>query len=256
MALRDLSRVTTSLDATVGEGDTTLGELHAERTDDLDEEVLERQREHAVEAALAKLPEPERRMIARASAPADPRAALRDVGRAAASSQAGPAARGPRPERPPGRRLARGLARSRLARSRVISWDGSGYSTPTPRAPEPRWFRSRPCSSASARPPRPIPLRKRAQARARGAGTTPTRDSHEDEPPRPKPRRATRVPARQRAQRPADRRPRRPPRHLRAARRGAKRRRRAGLCARVSPMQPWRALTLREQRALRALRQG
>ena len=63
MAIRDLTRVTTSLDQTVGEDDTTLGELVAESTADLEEEVLERQQEETVEAALAKLPEDERRII-------------------------------------------------------------------------------------------------------------------------------------------------------------------------------------------------
>jgi RNA polymerase primary sigma factor len=63
MAIRDLTRVTTSLDATIGEDDTTFGELYAESTVDLEEEVLERQQEQAVEAALEKLPEDERRII-------------------------------------------------------------------------------------------------------------------------------------------------------------------------------------------------
>jgi len=63
MAIRDLTRVTTSLDQTVGEDDTTLGELVAESTADLEEEVLERQQEATVESALAKLPEKERRII-------------------------------------------------------------------------------------------------------------------------------------------------------------------------------------------------
>ncbi|MGI9020223.1 MAG: sigma-70 family RNA polymerase sigma factor [Solirubrobacterales bacterium] len=63
MAIRDLTRVTTSLDQTVGDDDTTLGELVGESTADLEEEVLERQQEATVEAALAKLPENERRII-------------------------------------------------------------------------------------------------------------------------------------------------------------------------------------------------
>ena len=49
MAVRDLTRVTTSLDMPVGDGDTTLGELHAESTADLEDEVLEREQEQAVE---------------------------------------------------------------------------------------------------------------------------------------------------------------------------------------------------------------
>ena len=63
MAIRDLTRVTTSLDQTVGEDDTTLGELHAESTG--------RPRGGGARApagghrggALAKLPEKERRII-------------------------------------------------------------------------------------------------------------------------------------------------------------------------------------------------
>ena len=61
MAVRDLTRVTTCLDTPVGEGDTTLGELHAESTADLEDEVLEREQEQAVGSALAKLPEPSAR---------------------------------------------------------------------------------------------------------------------------------------------------------------------------------------------------
>jgi RNA polymerase primary sigma factor len=63
MAVRDLTRVTTSLDTPVGEGDTTLGELHAESTADLEDEVLEREQEQAVGTALSKLPENERKII-------------------------------------------------------------------------------------------------------------------------------------------------------------------------------------------------
>jgi RNA polymerase primary sigma factor len=64
MAIRDLTRVTTSLDAPVSaDGETTLGELHAESTGDLEDEVLEREQEQAVGAALAKLPENERLVV-------------------------------------------------------------------------------------------------------------------------------------------------------------------------------------------------
>ncbi len=64
MAVRDLTRVTTSLDTPVGDdGDTTLGELHAESTGNLEDEVLEREQEEAVESALSKLPDDERRII-------------------------------------------------------------------------------------------------------------------------------------------------------------------------------------------------
>ncbi len=62
-AIRDLARVTTSLDAPVGEGDTSLGELRAESVASVEDEILERQQEDAVGAALATLPEDERRVI-------------------------------------------------------------------------------------------------------------------------------------------------------------------------------------------------
>src|ERR687894_196488 len=63
MAIRDLTRVTTSLDTPVGEGDTTLGELHAEEAAEITDEVMEREQESTVEEALAALPEDERRLI-------------------------------------------------------------------------------------------------------------------------------------------------------------------------------------------------
>jgi RNA polymerase primary sigma factor len=63
MAVRDLTRVTTSLDTPIGDGDTTLGELHAETTDNLEDEVMEREQEAAVDASLRKLPDDERRII-------------------------------------------------------------------------------------------------------------------------------------------------------------------------------------------------
>ncbi len=63
MAVRDLTRVTTSLDTPVGEGDTTLGELRAESTEDLEEEYEVREQEQAVSDALALLPEQERLII-------------------------------------------------------------------------------------------------------------------------------------------------------------------------------------------------
>jgi RNA polymerase primary sigma factor len=64
MAIRDLTRVTASLDSPVGDGDTTLGDLHVERTADLEDEVLEREQEQTVAAALERLPEQERRIVA------------------------------------------------------------------------------------------------------------------------------------------------------------------------------------------------
>src|SRR3954454_8479976 len=63
-AVRDLTRVTTSLDAPVGDdGDTTLGEFRAEASESVEAEVDEREQENAVTAALATLPEDERRVI-------------------------------------------------------------------------------------------------------------------------------------------------------------------------------------------------
>src|SRR5215218_8949451 len=64
MAIRDLTRVITSLDQPVSpDGDTTLGELQPEGAEGLEDEVLERQQEEAVGAALAKLPDDERHVI-------------------------------------------------------------------------------------------------------------------------------------------------------------------------------------------------
>jgi RNA polymerase primary sigma factor len=88
MAVRDLTRVTASLDTPVGEGDTTLGELHAESTDNLEDEVFEREQEDAVEDALAQLPEQERRIIsARFGTGGRPARTLRDAAREAGVTQ-------------------------------------------------------------------------------------------------------------------------------------------------------------------------
>lgn len=82
MAVRDLTRVTTSLDTPVGDGDTTLGELHAESASDLEDEVLEREQEQAVEVALARLPDDERQIIqARFGTGGRPARSLRDAAR-------------------------------------------------------------------------------------------------------------------------------------------------------------------------------
>src|SRR5258707_1124682 len=59
-AVRDLTRVTTSLDAPVGEGDTTLGELRSESSPSVEAEVTEREQDRAIGTALATLPEDER----------------------------------------------------------------------------------------------------------------------------------------------------------------------------------------------------
>jgi RNA polymerase primary sigma factor len=87
-AVRDLTRVTASLDQPVGEGETTLGELRAETTDGPEEEIVERHREQAVDAALANLPEAERRVIQlRFGTGGEPEVSLRDAGRELGISQ-------------------------------------------------------------------------------------------------------------------------------------------------------------------------
>jgi RNA polymerase primary sigma factor len=82
-AMRDLARVTTSLDAPATEdGDATLGELRADEAPPVEEEVADRQRERTVESALSKLPENERRVIElRVGTGDEPVASVRDVGR-------------------------------------------------------------------------------------------------------------------------------------------------------------------------------
>jgi RNA polymerase primary sigma factor len=82
MAVRDLTRVTTSLDAPVGDGETSLGELRGESTESIEEDMLERQQEQVVEAALAKLPEPQRRVVQlRFGTGGRPAASVRDAAR-------------------------------------------------------------------------------------------------------------------------------------------------------------------------------
>lgn len=89
MATRDLTRVTTSLDTPVGDGDTTFGELHSDVTDPLEDEVLERQQEEDVEEALKRLPEQERRIIrARFGTGGRPEKGLRDAAREVGVTQA------------------------------------------------------------------------------------------------------------------------------------------------------------------------
>ncbi|MGZ8622273.1 MAG: sigma-70 family RNA polymerase sigma factor [Solirubrobacterales bacterium] len=89
MATRDLTRVTTSLDTPVGDGDTTFGELHTDVTDPLEDEVLERQQEEDVESALERLPEQERRIIrARFGTGGRPEKGLRDAAREVGVTQA------------------------------------------------------------------------------------------------------------------------------------------------------------------------
>jgi RNA polymerase primary sigma factor len=87
-AVRDLTRVTASLDQPIGEGETTLGELRAESTDGPEEEIIELQRERAVDAALADLPEAERRVIQlRFGTGGEAEVSLRDAGRELGISQ-------------------------------------------------------------------------------------------------------------------------------------------------------------------------
>jgi RNA polymerase primary sigma factor len=88
-AVRDLTRVTTSLDASVTEdGDATLGELRADEAPPVEDEIAERQREHTVEAALSKLPENQRRVIElRFGTGTEPVASVREVGRELGVSQ-------------------------------------------------------------------------------------------------------------------------------------------------------------------------
>jgi RNA polymerase sigma factor (sigma-70 family) len=82
MAVRDLTRVTTSLDAPVGDGETSLGELRGESTESIEEDMIERQQENVVEAALAKLPEPQRRVVQlRFGTGGRPAASVRDAAR-------------------------------------------------------------------------------------------------------------------------------------------------------------------------------
>ena len=82
-AMRDLTRVTTSLDAPVSEdGDATLGDLHAGEAPPIEDEIADRHREQTVGAALSKLPEDERRVIElRFGTGDEPVATLREVGR-------------------------------------------------------------------------------------------------------------------------------------------------------------------------------
>jgi RNA polymerase primary sigma factor len=83
MSVRDLTRVTTSLDAPVSEdGDATLGELRADEAPPVEDEIADNEREQTVEAALSKLPEAERRVIQlRFGTSNEPVATLREVGR-------------------------------------------------------------------------------------------------------------------------------------------------------------------------------
>jgi len=89
MAIRDLTRVTTSLDTPIGEGDTTLGELHGGSTPSPADEVFEREQENTVAGALAKLPDNERKIIeSRFGTGGRPERSLREIARELGVSQA------------------------------------------------------------------------------------------------------------------------------------------------------------------------
>jgi len=89
MAVRDLTRVTASLDAPVGDGETSLGELRAESTARLEDDVEETAREEAVNSALASLPEDERRVLQlRFGTGGTPVASVREAARALGVTQA------------------------------------------------------------------------------------------------------------------------------------------------------------------------
>ena len=81
--MRDLTRVTTSLDAPVSEdGDATLGELRADEAPPVEDEIADREREQTVGTALSKLSEDERRVIElRFGTGNEPVATLREVAR-------------------------------------------------------------------------------------------------------------------------------------------------------------------------------
>ena len=82
-AVMDLTRVTTSLDAPVGDdGDTSLGELHAGTSEGPEDEVIERDQAGAVKSALSTLPELERRVVElRFGTAEDPPTTLRTTAR-------------------------------------------------------------------------------------------------------------------------------------------------------------------------------
>jgi RNA polymerase primary sigma factor len=89
MAIRDLTRVTTSLDTPIGDGDTTLGELHGGSTPSPADEVFEREQENTVAGALAKLPDNERKIIeSRFGTGGRPERSLREIARELGVSQA------------------------------------------------------------------------------------------------------------------------------------------------------------------------
>jgi DNA-directed RNA polymerase sigma subunit (sigma70/sigma32) len=63
LALDQASRVLTSLDRRVGDGDTTLGELQPPEGPDIGEELVLSLRRDAIRRAVGELPEPEREVV-------------------------------------------------------------------------------------------------------------------------------------------------------------------------------------------------
>jgi RNA polymerase primary sigma factor len=81
-ATRDLTRVTTSLDAPVGDGDTSFGELHGGSTANVEQEHAEVEQEQIVGEALERLPEQQRRVVQlRFGTGGEPALSVRDTAR-------------------------------------------------------------------------------------------------------------------------------------------------------------------------------
>ncbi len=81
-ATRDLTRVTASLDAPVGDGDTSLGELHGQSTANVEEELAEVEQEQVIGEALERLSEQERRVVQlRFGTGGEPALSVRDAAR-------------------------------------------------------------------------------------------------------------------------------------------------------------------------------
>jgi len=79
-ALRDLARVTASLDQPVGESETTLGELRADAAPAVEDEAMDNARELAVATALDRLPGLEGRVLRRRfGTSGEPEATVREV---------------------------------------------------------------------------------------------------------------------------------------------------------------------------------
>ena len=79
-ALRDLARVSASLDQPVGESETTLGELRADRAPAVEDEAMDNAREYAVASALDLLPGLEGRVLRRRFGTAgEPEASVREI---------------------------------------------------------------------------------------------------------------------------------------------------------------------------------